>query len=189
MGIKSHLFAQEICTESQNVCYEHADGGAEEVTVKQLDRLNHYVKLLGVPKRRNYNDADVIAGEVLFHKVNCQGCHVPTFTTAADKDFPELSQQLIAPYTDLLLHDMGPELADHRPEGSASGSEWRTAPLWGIGLLPTVNGHQRLLHDGRARGVEEVILWHGGEGEKSRLAFEKLTKVERQQVVSFVNSL
>ena len=96
---------------------------------------------------------------------------------------------MIHPYTDLLLHDMGEELADGRPDFKAGGREWRTPPLWGIGLLPKVSGHSDLLHDGRARNVTEAILWHGGQAEKSREAFRNLPKADREALVKFVESL
>ena len=122
-------------------------------------------------------------------EAGCVACHTPKWTTGDDPDLPELSDQTIWPYTDMLLHDMGPDLADGRPDFAASGTEWRTPPLWGVGLIPLVNLHNRLLHDGRARGVAEAVLWHGGEGQASRDAFVALTASERKALVRFVESL
>src|SRR3546814_5217853 len=110
--------------------------------------------------------------------MGCTGCHLPELTTGPS-DIAALDEQVIRPYTDLLLHDMGPGLADGRPDGDASGSEWRTPPLWGIGLTETGNGHTRFLHDGRARGIAEAILWHGGEGEAARDRFKALAAVSQ----------
>jgi len=121
--------------------------------------------------------------------VGCASCHVPRHETGTVDDAPELSGQIIYPYTDLLLHDMGPELADHRPDFEATGSEWRTPPLWGIGLVQTVNRHTRFLHDGRARSLEEAILWHGGEAEPSRERFRHLSTDERAALLRFLESL
>ena len=125
---------------------------------------------------------------MLFFAAGCQRCHTPRFTTGPHV-IGALAGQTIFPYTDLLLHDLGDGLADDRPVFGASGSEWRTAPLWGIGLIPTVNGHTRLLHDGRARDIGEAIVWHGGEAEASREAFRELSAEERQALIDFINSL
>ena len=100
-----------------------------------------------------------------------------------------LSNQLIQPFTDMLLHDMGEGLADHRPDYEATGTEWRTAPLWGIGLVKIVNKHTNFLHDGRARNIEEAILWHGGEAEASQEAFKAMNKEKRDALITFLNSL
>jgi len=115
-------------------------------------------------------------------------CHTPTLLTG-DSDVDALAHQTIHPYTDLLLHDMGPGLADDRPDFDASGSEWRTAPLWGIGLVKTVNKHTRFLHDGRARDVSEAVLWHGGEGEKAKENFRKMPSIDRKALLAYLNSL
>ena len=131
----------------------------------------------------------VAQGEKLFADAGCQSCHTPSFTTRADAAEPELANQIIYPYTDLLLHDMGEGLADQRPEFLASGTEWRTPPLWGLGMTQTVNGHTQFLHDGRARNVLEAILWHGGEAEKSKQAVMQMNAEERAALVQFVESL
>ena len=131
----------------------------------------------------------MIKGKALFNKSGCAGCHVPSFTTGEAPGQPHLSNQRIWPYSDFLLHDMGEGLADHRPEGLADGQQWRTAPLWGVGLTETVSGHTFFLHDGRARNVEEAILWHGGEAQRARDAYAALSADERAALVAFVNSL
>ncbi|HBC18716.1 MAG TPA: thiol oxidoreductase, partial [Alcanivorax sp.] len=139
--------------------------------------------------RRNVDDPQVLKGKSLFHQANCQGCHVPSFTTGADAAEPELANQTIRPYTDLLLHDVGPGLADGRPEFLANGQEWRTPPLWGIGLTEAVNGHTQFLHDGRARNLMEAILWHGGEAAGSRDTVLTFDAEQRAALLAFLNSL
>ena len=131
----------------------------------------------------------MLKGKSLFHQAGCQQCHTPSFTTSADAAEPELANQLIRPYTDMLLHDMGDGLADGREEFLASGREWRTAPLWGIGLTQTVNGHTQFLHDGRARNLLEAILWHGGEAEAAKQQVLKFDADERAALLAFLNSL
>lgn len=175
------------CSAQQRQCRLQASGGDPEVSDDMVRWVTFYSRSLGVPERNNV--ASVLPGKRLFHATGCGSCHTPSHVTAKLADTDELSLNLIYPYTDLLLHDMGPGLADGIAAGSATASEWRTAPLWGIGLLPQVNGHQQLLHDGRARGVEEAILWHGGEAQASREAFKRLSGSERNQLIEFVNSL
>jgi CxxC motif-containing protein (DUF1111 family) len=133
-------------------------------------------------------DDQVVRGERLFRTAGCAACHTPTLPTG-DSDVDALAHQTIHPYTDLLLHDMGPGLADERPDFDASGSEWRTAPLWGLGLVKTVNKHTRFLHDGRARNVSEAILWHGGEGENAKNNFRTMPSIDRQALLAYLNSL
>ena len=137
-----------------------------EVIPSRLSNITLYLQALAVPARRNVNDAEVKRGEDLFAQASCSACHVSELKTGAKTAVPAAADLVIHPYTDLLLHDMGEELADGRPDYKATGREWRTPPLWGIGLLRTVNGHSDLLHDGRARDVTEAILWHGGQAEK-----------------------
>ena len=127
-------------------------------------------------------------GAELFRDLGCASCHTATLTTGAT-DIDALSNQTIHPYTDLLLHDMGEGLADHRPDGEATGTEWRSAPLWGIGLTETVNGHTRFLHDGRARNLAEAIVWHGGEAEASKNAFVALTAEQRDALIAYLETL
>ena len=154
-----------------------------------LEKLTLYTMTLAVPAQRNAGDPTVKRGEELFRLMGCSSCHMPTLQTKTVENFPELSNQTFHPFTDLLLHDMGKGLADNRPDFEASGQEWRTPPVWGLGLIPTVNKHNLLLHDGRARGVAEAILWHGGEAEKSREAFRGAAKPERDALIAFLNSL
>lgn len=189
MGLSSSLFPAENETSNQGKLIQAANGGNPEVSDDILDRVTLYSQVLAVPKRREPNSEKVMQGAQLFSEIGCSSCHNPSFTTAQHNDITEFSKQKIYPYTDLLVHDMGEELADHRPDGDASGVEWRTAPLWGIGLVKTVNGHTTLLHDGRARNVEEAILWHGGEAERTKTEFKNLSKIERENLISFVNSL
>ncbi|MGE9294663.1 MAG: di-heme oxidoredictase family protein, partial [Puniceicoccales bacterium] len=160
-----------------------------DLTPEEFNDLTLYARALGVPLRRNFDDPDVLAGEQLFAAMNCAACHKPEVTTGNGHALTELRNQTIRPYTDLLLHDMGPGLADQVREGSATGSEWRTPPLWGIGRTEEVSGHTRFLHDGRAHSLEEAILWHGGEAEASRDAYKALSVSERAQVIDFLRSL
>jgi CxxC motif-containing protein (DUF1111 family) len=189
IGITSDLFPEQNCTPAQTECETASDGGAPEIDVKFLDQVNYYSKLLAVPAQRDFRDGQVQRGKKLFGELGCTGCHTPRFVTGELAGFPELSQQTIHPYTDLLLHDMGDGLADGRPDFEADGNEWRTPPLWGIGLFFDVNGHTRYLHDGRARNLEEAILWHGGEAERSSAAFKALEQGERDAVLRFLGSL
>jgi len=142
-----------------------------------------------VPARRNVDHPDVKRGEGLFAQASCSGCHTPELKTGAKTAIPAAANLVIHPYTDLLLHDMGEQLADGRPDFKANGREWRTPPLWSVGLLHTVSGHSDLLHDGRARNVTEAILWHGGQAEKAREAFVAMPKADRAALVKFVESL
>ncbi len=189
MGLSTPLLAGSSCTESQLDCRALPDGGTPEVSAHILAQVLFYTRNLAVPARRQVDDPQVLAGKGLFHQAGCQACHTPSFTTAADAAEPELAGQLIRPYSDLLLHDMGDGLADNRPEFQASGREWRTPPLWGIGLTETVNGHTRFLHDGRARNLLEAILWHGGEAEGARQAVIAFDAGQRAALLAFLNSL
>ncbi len=186
MGITTSLFMVENAA-GQSQLTEHS--ATPEVSDEILDVVTFYVQTLAVPARRNVDNPQVKHGEQLFAKAQCASCHVPTFRTGILKGVPSVSNQTIHPYTDLLLHDMGPGLADNRPDFHASGSEWRTPPLWGIGLVQRVNGHTNFLHDGRARGLMEAILWHGGEAEASRQAVEQMSKAERDALIAFLESL
>lgn len=188
MGITTPVFPDQNCTASQTECTDAPGGGEPEISADLFDRVVAYASLLAVPVRRDWESESVLHGKALFNEAECTGCHVPSHVTGTH-EFSELSDQLIWPYTDLLLHDMGDGLADGRPVFDASGSEWRTPPLWGIGLFQAVNGHTLLLHDGRARGVAEAILWHGGEAEASRDAFVAMDAQERSALVAFVESL
>ncbi len=196
-----------------------ADSKGPELRNADLELLARYTSLLAVPPQRHFAgeqplgvaadtilaqgatvtaaqiaaenamQARVARGNALFTQTRCTACHAPTLTTGTDHRFAELRNQLIRPYTDLLLHDMGPDLADNFPQGTASGQEWRTAPLWGLGLLTSINPDVRYLHDGRARPVEEAILWHGGQATASRDRFKALSADDRQSLIEFVKSL
>ena len=180
------------CTERQEVCRAGPHGAESdgfEAPAEVMDAIVFYSRNLAVPARRGEDEPAVLRGKALFYRIGCTGCHTPKHATRSDWPLEALAGQLIWPYTDLLLHDMGDELADGRPEGDASGREWRTAPLWGIGLTEVVNGHTRFLHDGRARNLVEAILWHGGEAEAARDAFRAMPRVERDALLAFLNSL
>lgn len=189
MGITSSLFPEGDCTPVQTDCRAARSGGAPELDDAILASTVAYSHLLAVPARRHWTSPDVRRGKSTFGAIGCATCHVPKFATGEDPAFPELASQTIRAYTDLLLHDMGTELGDGRPDFDASGTEWRTAPLWGIGLVQTVNRHTRFLHDGRARNLLEAILWHGGEAQRSRDAFLNLPKTERDPLILFLESL
>jgi CxxC motif-containing protein (DUF1111 family) len=186
MGITNMIFpAESSYGQSQ---YDNAANGYE-LGDSTLYAVAYYIKTLSVPGRRNINDAGVKSGKSKFTTFGCAKCHIPMQQTSTDVIFPELSNQAIFPYTDLLLHDMGSDLADNRPDNKATGTEWRTSPLWGIGLTGTVNGHNNFLHDGRARSLSEAILWHGGEAEPARNNFKNASKSDRDALIKFLNSL
>lgn len=189
MGLTSELFPDQNCPSVQLDCGAAHDGGVFEIDPRVLDNMTFYARTLALPARREADAPEVLRGKALFAAARCDACHTPSHTTGVLEGVPEVSNQRIWPYTDLLLHDMGPELADGRPSFEASGSEWRTPPLWGLGLVPLVNGHQRLLHDGRARGFAEAILWHGGEAQASRDHFVNMTREERAALIRFLESL
>lgn len=172
------------------------DAGKAELADDDLSRLVTYMRLVSVPGQRNHDDPQVLLGEQVFKTVGCSNCHVTDVVTSANHPFAELRNQAIKPYSDLLLHDMGPDLADNSAipasdevSAPAAASEWRTAPLWGTGLLATINGHTGLLHDGRAQSVLEAVLWHGGEAEPTRDRVTKLSKSDRDALLAFVQSL
>jgi CxxC motif-containing protein (DUF1111 family) len=189
IGITSPLFPRENCTSAQPDCSDAPSGGAPELDADHVTQVDYYSKYLAVPARRDYTDPEVRRGEALFGELGCANCHTTTFKTGIVVDDPELSSQTIHPYTDLLLHDMGEALADGRPDFEADGNEWRTPPLWGIGLFEDVNDHTRYLHDGRARNLEEAVLWHGGEAEATTHAFKALSQTERDALLRFLGSL
>ncbi|MBU1723451.1 MAG: c-type cytochrome, partial [Gammaproteobacteria bacterium] len=181
IGITSELFPEQPCTATQTDCLSLPQGGKPEIPADLLEKVVFHVANQPVPARRNANDPQVMQGQKLFNQTGCAACHVP--------GFPALANQPHQPYTDFLLHDMGEGLADNRPEFMASGSEWRTPPLWGIGLTEKINGHTRFLHDGRARNLLEAILWHGGEAEPARQNVVSMNKSEREALLRFLNSL
>ena len=182
------------CTEKEKACLDAPNGNSPkyqnvEVGDELFKLVTFYSQNLAVPARRKPDDAEVLKGKEWFYEIGCASCHRPKFVTGDVQGQPHLSHQLIWPYTDMLLHDMGEGLADGRPEGAATGSEWRTPPLWGLGLTETVSGHTLFLHDGRARNVSEAILWHGGEAEAARDKFAALSEADRAALLAFVNSL
>ncbi|MBL7826462.1 MAG: thiol oxidoreductase [Saprospiraceae bacterium] len=190
IGITSALFPQDHLTPSQQAQYQHIpNGGAPEIADDLLKKVEVYLQGLAVPARRNHLERDVLRGKLIFNDIKCATCHHPQFVTGQSGQIDVLKGQKIWPYSDLLLHDMGNELADGRPDFLANGREWRTPPLWGIGLVPEVNGHSFYLHDGRARNIEEAILWHGGEAEQATKSFKKLEKADRDALIRFVESL
>ena len=196
MGLSTPLHPDRWgdCTPAQTACRaapggENPERGGLEVDDEALDLVTFYSRNLAVPARRDAVDPQVLAGKQVFHQAGCPACHVPKFVTHRLPDRPEQSFQLIWPHSDLLLHDMGEGLADHRPEGVATGREWRTAPLWGLGMTRQVSGHTELLHDGRARSVLEAILWHGGEAQAARDRVVALDPPDRAALLRFLESL
>ncbi|MBM7067087.1 di-heme oxidoredictase family protein [Actibacterium sp. 188UL27-1] len=195
IGISTPLFpaAWGECMPNQGACREAPHGDQDdrgfEVDAAGLDLVTFYSRNLGVPARRDLADPTVLRGKEVFHTTGCTSCHTPSFVTHRLHDQPEQSFQLIWPYTDLLLHDMGPGLADNRPEARATGTEWRTPPLWGIGLTEQVSGHTYFLHDGRARSLLEAVLWHGGEAQSHRDAVIAMPPDDRAALIRFLESL
>ncbi len=193
MGLTTSLRPFDDCTEAQTACKQAPNGngpdGEPEVSDNILRLVLFYSRNLAVPARRGVNDPQVLAGKNLFFQAGCQSCHTPKYTTAADAAEPELANQVIRPYSDLLLHDMGEGLADNRTEFKASGRDWRTPPLWGIGLTQAVSGHTQFLHDGRARNLLEAVLWHGGEATAAQQQVLSFNAEQRAALLAFLNSL
>ena len=189
MGLTSNIFPETNCMKIQKACQEQINGGNPEISDAQIERLLVYMQTLAPPRQRNKAEKNIIEGKKLFTKIGCENCHVSTYKTGAHNKHPELSDRIIKPYSDFLLHDMGEGLDDGVNEENAKSYEWKTPPLWGIGLVKIVNKHTRFLHDGRARSIEEAILWHGGEGEKSKNRYVSLTKENRKKLLDFINSL
>ncbi|WP_425100805.1 di-heme oxidoredictase family protein [Tropicibacter sp. S64] len=195
IGISSPLHPDPAgdCTPRQTACRNapHGDGDARhhEIDAAGLDLITFYSRNLAVPARRAVGDPEVLRGKQVFYETGCPACHVPKFVTHRLSRDTAQSYQLIWPYTDLLLHDMGEGLADHRPEGRASGREWRTPPLWGIGLTQAVSGHSYFLHDGRARSLLEAVLWHGGEAEPARTRVVEMPPADRAALITYLESL
>ncbi len=194
MGLSTplHISGAGDCSAAQTDCRAAPDGADRttglEVSAEQLDLVTFYSRNLGVPERRGLDSPEILQGKQVFYAAGCPACHMPKFVTGRMEDSAQ-SFQLIWPYTDLLLHDMGEGLADHRPEGRATGTEWRTAPLWGIGLTAQVAGQASFLHDGRARSLMEAILWHGGEAQAARDRVATLPKADRDALVAYLESL
>lgn len=182
------------CTAAQETCLAAPNGvqealGDSEAPSPILDLVTFYSQNLAVPVRRDVGDATVLRGKQLFYETGCIACHTPKYVTRRDAPDPIHSFQLIWPYSDVLLHDMGPGLADHRPAGDADGYEWRTAPLWGIGLTEVVSNHTQFLHDGRARNILEAVLWHGGEAQAPRDKVVAMKTTDREALLAFLESL
>lgn len=188
LGLTTRLFPTGPCTEPDEACRDAPSGGDPEVIDPIVDDVAAYSRGLAVPAPRDLEDPAVQAGEVSFEALGCADCHHPT-QAVNSAPIAGLNGSTIWPYTDLLLHDLGPGLADGRPDFLAEGGEWRTSPLWGLGLLQVVNGHQTLLHDGRARGFAEAILWHGGEAEVAKEAFRQADAETRAALLAFLESL
>ncbi len=190
IGITTSIFPVDGLTEKQLKLYANVpNGGSPELSDEQLEKIVTYVKTLAVPARRSWEEKKVLRGKFLFQELKCAACHIPQLQTGTQSNIAALNNQIIRPYTDLLLHDMGEGLADNRPDFLATGSEWRTPPLWGIGMIKTVNQHTFLLHDGRARNLEEAILWHGGEAEAAKVKFTTISKADREALIAFLESL
>jgi len=184
IGVTSPLMPTLAC-EKTGVC----GTGNPELPNDDVERLVKYMQNIAVPVQRNGNDPAFARGQAVFATLGCPQCHVPQMHTGNTHPNEKLRNQTFAPYTDLLLHDMGPGLADGKTDGSATGTEWRTPPLWGLGLLKTVNGQIQLLNDGRAKSFEEAILWHGGEAAGIQMEFLKLNKASREDLYFFLRSI
>ncbi|OOV93429.1 di-heme oxidoreductase family protein [Pseudomonas sp. MF4836] len=193
MGLTTSLRPFDDCTDTQTACKQAPTGngpdGEPEVSDNILRLVLFYSRNLAVPARRDVGSPQVLAGKNLFFQAGCQSCHTPSYTTAANAAEPELANQVIRPYSDLLLHDMGEGLADHRTEFLAGGRDWRTPPLWGVGLTQTVSGHTQFLHDGRARNLLEAVLWHGGEAQAAQQQVLSFNAEQRAALLAFLNSL
>ncbi|MBT7294449.1 MAG: c-type cytochrome [Rhodospirillaceae bacterium] len=184
MGLTSALHPEQSCPPPQHACQAAPAAAGPELSAERLAALVAYLRYLAPPPRQNAENPAVKRGKKLFHATGCAACHIPSAQTG-----PPFAGQKIAPYSDLLLHDMGQGLADNRPDFTATGQEWRTPPLWGLGALMAVNGHEFLLHDGRARGIAEAILWHGGEARPAREAFSTMDAGARADLLAFLRSL
>ena len=204
MGITSYLFKQDSIAgtalyDNYQVSNPQDNGqNGEEVAEDIVKAVMFYSNTLAVPARRNVTDSRVLRGAGLFEQAKCSACHTPSFKTATHPGIwgpsgvvkvAEVEHQTIYPFSDMLLHDMGEGLADNRPDFMADGREWKTRPLWGLGLTLTVNPLAGFLHDGRARSIEEAILWHGGEAEASKEAFRSMSKTDREAMLAFLASL
>ncbi|MEO8006670.1 MAG: di-heme oxidoredictase family protein [Betaproteobacteria bacterium] len=189
LGITSSAFPSQNCSEAQPQCRAAPSAGSPEIEDARLQAVVLYEKFLAVPARRDTANPEVLKGQRLFESAGCAACHLPELRTADDAELSSLSGQRIHPYTDLLLHDMGEDLADGRPDFVAGPREWRTPPLWGIGLSERVNGHAAYLHDGRARTLMEAVLWHGGEAQHARQKVRDMEKTDRDALLGFLSSL
>ncbi len=189
IGVTSPLFDKENCPPVQQDCAYQPPGNQPELIELNWDELEFWTQALAVPARRNVGSAEFRRGETLFERAKCSVCHVPEMKAGKLPGLPQIEGQIFRAYTDLLLHDMGEDLSDNRPEFKAGGRDWRTPPLWGIGLSETVSGSTAMLHDGRARNLTEAILWHGGEARASREAFRNMPKADREALLKFLSSI
>lgn len=197
MGVTNDRYPDEVCQGQEQYWQFHPTGNhGIEITTSEMEDVDLYMHSVGVPARRNVDDPIVKLGEQKFMEAKCHLCHTTTLTTKTSRtklingtELPWLNGQVIHPYSDYLLHDMGRENDDEYQSGLATGTEWRTTPLWGIGLLKTVDGHTQMMHDGRARNFVEAIMWHYGEGAVSKELFARMSKDERDAVVKFLKSL
>jgi len=189
MGVNSNLYPEQNCPPVQTVCAKMLPGNYPEIIDHEIDALELWLQGLAVPARRDVGDPEVRRGAALFSSAQCAVCHVPDLKTGEFPKLPQLSGQVFHAYTDLLLHDMGDDLSDGRPDFEAGPRDWRTPALWGLGLSQTVSGSTAMLHDGRARNVTEAILWHGGEAAGAREVFRAMTREERQALVKFLGAI
>ena len=189
MGVTSSLYMEENCPPVQTLCLAMPPGNRPELLDYNWDQMEFWHAALAPPPARNLELPQVKLGEKLFQQAGCAACHVPELRTGDYPLLPIIANTTFRAFTDLLLHDMGEDLADGRPDFLAGPRDWRTPPLWGIGLSAQVNGSTHLLHDGRARNVLEAILWHGGEAKAAKDAFSKMPLDEREALIAFVNAL
>lgn len=189
MGVASKFSPDQNCPPVQSICARHLPGNVPELGTREIDTVELWLRGLAVPARRNMRDPQVQRGGKLFTQAQCAVCHVPELKTATSTEMRQLANLTFRAYTDMLLHDMGEELADGRPDFLAGPRDWRTPPLWGLGLSQTVSGSAAMLHDGRARNVAEAILWHGGEADAAREAFRNMPKADRNALARFVESI
>lgn len=189
IGVTTPLYPEQNCPPPQLACRTQPSPSGPEQNQLTFDALVFHLRALAAPARRKPDDPAVIRGEALFELAQCTVCHLPELRTGDYPPLPQIANRVIRPYTDLLLHDMGEGLADARPEFQAGGRDWRTPPLWGLGLSGKVNGNTTLLHDGRARNVTEAILWHGGEATAAREVFRNLPRADRAALEAFLDSL
>jgi CxxC motif-containing protein (DUF1111 family) len=189
IGVTSPLFENENCPPVQKDCAYQPPGNRPELIQLNWDELEFWTQALAVPARRNVTDPSYSRGEQLFIQAQCAVCHVPEMKAGGLPGLPQIKDQIFHAYTDLLLHDMGEELADNRPDFQAGGRDWRTPPLWAIGLSETVSGTTAMMHDGRARNATEAILWHGGEALAARETFRNMSKADREALLQFLSSI
>lgn len=190
IGITSSVLPDENLWGIEKQMYDTLpNGGSPEISDTTISKIIFYTSALALPPRRDVKSQDVLYGKLLFTNIGCGKCHVPTSITSTHPIVSQLSNQTVHIYSDLLLHDMGDALGDGRPDGQATGNEWRTAPLWGLSYIKTVNKHTFLLHDGRARNAEEAILWHSGEAAEVKSKFVNLSKTDRDKILKFLDTL